>query len=91
LAISSPWRTAAIVQYVLSSGLCTGVCVAALTNANNSSQAKSSCPRVPFPVTRKFFLDDDDWLKSWASRYGDSGARALAEELRRLPWRAGRG
>ena len=38
----------------------------------------------------KFFLDDPDWLELWARRYGESGARALAEELRRLPWRAGR-
>lgn len=36
----------------------------------------------------KFFLDDDDWLGRWARRYGESAAQALAEELRRLPWRA---
>jgi len=52
---------------------------------------------VPFLFVRhgvmsdwKFFLDDDDWLNRWAHRYGESGARALAEELRRLPWRARR-
>ena len=39
----------------------------------------------------KFFLDNDDWLNRWAHRYGEAGARALAEELRRLPWRAGSG
>jgi Domain of unknown function (DUF6875) len=51
---------------------------------------------VPFLFVRhgvisdwKFFLDNDDWLNRWAHRYGESGARALAEELRRLPWRAG--
>jgi hypothetical protein len=38
----------------------------------------------------KFFLDNDDFLKLWARRYGESGVRALAEELRRLPWRARR-
>jgi hypothetical protein len=38
----------------------------------------------------KFFLDNDEWLKLWTHRYGESGARALAEELRRLPWRAKR-
>jgi hypothetical protein len=38
----------------------------------------------------KFFLDNDEWLDLWAGRYGASGAQALAEELRRLPWRAGR-
>jgi hypothetical protein len=49
---------------------------------------------VPFMFVRhgvvgdwKFFLDDDQWLKLWAHRYGESGTRALAEELRRLPWR----
>jgi hypothetical protein len=50
---------------------------------------------VPFLLMRlavisdwKFFLDDDDWLNRWAGRYGESGALALAEELRQLPWRA---
>jgi hypothetical protein len=49
---------------------------------------------VPFLFVRhgvvgdwKFFLDDDEWLNFWARRYGTSGALALAEELRRLPWR----
>jgi hypothetical protein len=37
----------------------------------------------------KFFLDNEDQLNLWARRYGDSGVRALAEELRRSPWRAG--
>jgi hypothetical protein len=50
---------------------------------------------VPFLLVRqavvsdwKFFLENEDWLNLWARRYGDSGAQALAEELRRLPWRA---
>jgi hypothetical protein len=50
---------------------------------------------VPFLFVRpgvisdwKFFLDDEDWLNLWAGRYGESGAQALAEELRQLPWRA---
>jgi hypothetical protein len=50
---------------------------------------------VPFLFIRlgvisdwKFFLDDDDWLKRWADRYGASGALALAQELRPLPWRS---
>ena len=38
----------------------------------------------------KFFLDDEDWLNRWARRFPDAGAQALAEELRRLPWREGR-
>ena len=53
-------------------------------------------PPVPFLLMRhavisdwKFFLDNDDWLNRWAHRYGESAVQALAEELRRLPWRAG--
>jgi hypothetical protein len=36
----------------------------------------------------KFFIDNDELLNLWAHRYGESGAQALAQELRRLPWRA---
>jgi hypothetical protein len=50
---------------------------------------------VPFLFVRhgvtsdwKLFLDDADWLNSWAHRYGEPGTQALAQELRRLPWRA---
>jgi hypothetical protein len=50
---------------------------------------------VPFLLMRlavitdwKFFLDDEDWLNRWVGRYGGAGARALAAELRQLPWRA---
>jgi uncharacterized protein DUF6875 len=50
---------------------------------------------VPFLLMRhavisdwKFFLDKAEWLNLWARRYGESGVQALAEELRRLPWRA---
>ena len=49
---------------------------------------------VPFFLIRqavtsdwKFFLGDDAWLELWARRYGESVAQALAQELRRLPWR----
>lgn len=49
---------------------------------------------VPFLFVRhgvisdwKFFLDNEDWLNLWANRYGESAVQALAEELRRLPWR----
>jgi hypothetical protein len=52
---------------------------------------------VPFLFVRhgvtgdwKFFLDDEEWLNLWARRYGESGAQALAEELRQLPWRVRR-
>jgi hypothetical protein len=52
-------------------------------------------PPVPFLLVRhaviddwKFFVDNENWLKIWARRYGESGAEALAEELRRLRWRA---
>lgn len=51
---------------------------------------------VPFLFVRqgvisdwKFFLDKDDWLNFWARRYREAGVQALAEELRRLPWREG--
>jgi uncharacterized protein DUF6875 len=51
---------------------------------------------VPFLFVRhavisdwKFFLDNQDWLNHWARRFGESAVHALAEELRRLPWRAG--
>ena len=35
-------------------------------------------------------LDNEDWLNLWARRYGESAVQALAEELRRLPWRVER-
>jgi hypothetical protein len=61
----------------------------------NSSFRPFQSP-VPFLFVRhgvtgdwKFFLDDEDWLNLWARRYGESAVHALAEELRRLPWRAG--
>jgi hypothetical protein len=62
----------------------------------NSSFRPFQSP-VPFLFVRhgvigdwKFFLDDEEWLSLWARRYGESAVHALAEELRRLPWRAGR-
>ena len=62
----------------------------------NSSFRPFTSP-VPFLLIRqavisdwKFFLDDDAWLELWAQRSGGSGAEALAQELRRLPWRAQR-
>ena len=62
----------------------------------NSSFRPFQSP-VPFLFVRhgvtgdwKFFLDDDEWRNLWARRYGESGTQALAEELRRLPWRVGR-
>jgi hypothetical protein len=52
---------------------------------------------VPFLLMRravisdwKFFLSDKDWLRLWASRYGEAAVEALADELRRFPWRARR-
>ena len=62
----------------------------------NSSFRPFQSP-VPFLFVRhgvsgdwKFFLDDEEWLNLWARRYGASAVQALAEELRRLPWRVGR-
>jgi hypothetical protein len=52
---------------------------------------------VPFLFVRrgvigdwKFFLDQPDWLDHWAHRFGVSAVHALAEQLRRSPWRARR-
>jgi hypothetical protein len=49
---------------------------------------------VPFLLMRpavssdwKFFLDNEDWLNTWARRFGASSVPALAEELRRTNWR----
>ncbi len=62
----------------------------------NSSFRAFQSP-VPFLFVRhgvisdwKFFLDNEDWLSFWARRFGESAVHALAEELRRLPWRVGR-
>jgi hypothetical protein len=59
----------------------------------NSSFRPFQSP-VPFLFVRhgvtsdwKFFLDDEEWFNLWVHRYGESGAKALGEELRRLPWR----
>lgn len=52
---------------------------------------------VPFLLMRravisdwKFFLNDENWLRLWARRYGEAAVEALADELRRLPWQAKR-
>jgi hypothetical protein len=52
---------------------------------------------VPFLLMRravisdwKFFLNNEQWLRLWARRYGEGAVQALAEELRPLPWRARR-
>ena len=34
----------------------------------------------------KFFLNNEDLLRLWARRYGESAVKALADELRRFPW-----
>lgn len=53
---------------------------------------------VPFLLMRravvsdwKFFLNNETWFDLWAKRYGESGTRALADEMRQLPWNARRG
>jgi Domain of unknown function (DUF6875) len=63
----------------------------------NSSFRPFTSP-VPFLFVRlgvisdwKFFLDNEDMLSLWARRFGESAVHALADELRRLPWREGRG
>jgi hypothetical protein len=63
----------------------------------NSSFRPFTSP-VPFLFVRlgvisdwKFFLDNEDMLNLWARRFSESAVHALADELRRLPWREGRG
>jgi hypothetical protein len=36
-------------------------------------------------------VDDDALLDRWPRRFGPAGTAALAQELRRLPWRVARG
>jgi hypothetical protein len=62
----------------------------------NSSFRPFQSP-VPFLFVRhtvlsdwKFFVDDPDLLDRWARNFGPSATGALAEELRRLPWRVRR-
>ena len=62
----------------------------------NSSFRPFQSP-VPFLFVRhgvtsdwKFFLDDEEWFGLWAHRHGETGTHALADALRRLPWRVGR-
>ena len=75
----------------------TGRSTKTMTGLRSTTQASEHLDRPCRSVVRyavitdwKFFLDDEDWLNRWAHRYGDSGAQALAEELRPLPWRVGR-
>ena len=62
----------------------------------NSSFRPFQSP-VPFLFVRqgvvsdwKFFLDNEDLFSLWARRFGESAVHALAEEVRRLPWRVAR-
>jgi hypothetical protein len=50
---------------------------------------------VPFMLMRHavisdwmFFLGNEDWLRLWARRFGESAVHALAAELRRTDWRS---
>lgn len=58
----------------------------------NSSFRPFTSP-APFLLIRravlsdwKFFLNNPDFFKLWANRYGEAAVNALADELRRLPW-----
>jgi hypothetical protein len=49
---------------------------------------------VPFVLIRHavisdwmFFLDNEDWLRAWARRFGEAAIQALAAQLRRTNWR----
>jgi hypothetical protein len=35
-----------------------------------------------------FYLDNEDWLNTWARRWGESAVHALAKELRLTNWRS---
>ena len=60
----------------------------------NSSFRPFQSP-VPFMFVRngvisdwKFLLDNEELRTLWAHRFGEPAVLTLAEELRRLPWRA---
>lgn len=38
----------------------------------------------------KFFLNNESWFNLWSRRFGEAGIKALADELRLLPWNARR-
>jgi len=64
-----------------------------VTGAHNPSFQPFKSP-VPFLLIRHadindwvFFLDNEDWLSTWARRFAESAIKALAEELRRTDWR----
>jgi len=66
-------------------------------NAGTSIYSSSFHPfraPVPFLLMRravisdwKFFLENEEWLRFWARRFGESAIYVLAEELRRTNWR----
>ncbi|VIO68284.1 hypothetical protein CI1B_20460 [Bradyrhizobium ivorense] len=65
--------------------------------AIHSSSFRPFTPPVPFLLMRpavisdwEFFLESEDWLDRWVRRFGASAVRALADELRQLPWRKSR-
>jgi len=50
---------------------------------------------VPFMLLRHavisdwmFFLENEDWLRFWAHRFGEAAIQTLAAQLRRTNWRA---
>jgi hypothetical protein len=77
-----------------------GIVVGAFYKGNDGTALYNSAfepfqSPVPFLLIRravvsdwKFFLNNDEMLRLWAKRFGESGTLALAEELRRLPWNA---
>jgi hypothetical protein len=65
---------------------------AQLSGANRHRTAgATSRPAARGRRLARFFLDNEDMLNIWARRFGESAVHALADELRRLPWREGRG
>ena len=76
-----------------------GVVLGEFHEKNDGSAIRNSGFRpfkspVPFVLMRRavirdwmFFLDNDDWLRFWANRFGESAVQALAGQLRHTNWR----
>ena len=77
-----------------------GIVIGAFYEGNEGSALYNSAfhpftSPAPFVLIRrgvisdwKFFLDDEQALDRWAHRYGNAAVHVLADELRRLQWRA---
>jgi hypothetical protein len=62
---------------------------------NPNAELPTFTPPVPFSADEtsvvsdsKYFLNNEEWLDLWARRFEGAAVAALADVLRRLPWRA---